>query len=311
MADDSPHGKRKRSLGDVGDSDRDQKKMHLEDGRLGIEDLHLDVGEKYLLCRTPHPEPLTRIAQDLYEMCGLTSLAASVAREKPNGEKNALRKTYKGHIKRLGVSGHFDVQKKKEDAPSEFMAILQVPELEWNVHQVKGREISHGLSGATLSSLGRAMNMSKGPIPKAVWDSSVLGDLAPSSGNASSKPISAKPSAPGTPLASTPNVMGRPKPPILAGQDPNRPRRNHKKRSYGDSSFEGYGEGYPDDDGGMDTGYSTGEGEGGQKRRKKVGYGGKGGTESLSSDLALKNTPAPPPNPHIRQQSYGPGMVGA
>ncbi|KAK8929518.1 Mediator of RNA polymerase II transcription subunit 19 [Metarhizium anisopliae] len=309
MSDDSPH-KRKRSLGDTGDRDRDQKKMHLGDSRLGIEDLHLDVGEKYLLCRTPHPEPVTRIAQDLYELCGLTSLAAEVAREKPNGEKNALRKTYKGHIKRLGVAGHFDVQKKKEDAPSEFMAILQVPELEWNVHQVKGREITDGLSATTLSNLGRAMNMSKGPIPKPVWDSSVLGDLAPSSGNAS-KPISAKPSAPGTPLASTPNTIGRPKPPILAGQDPNRPRRNVKKRSYGDSSFEGYGEGYPDDDGGMDTGYSTGEGEGGQKRRKKVGYDSTNGNESLSSDMALKNTAASPPNALMRQQSYGPGMVGA
>lgn len=150
------------------------------------------------------------------------------------------------------------------------MAILQVPELEWNVHQVKGREISDGLSMTTMSNLGRAMNMSKGPIPKAVWDSSVLGDLAPSNGNAS-KPISAKPSAPGTPLASTPNAMGRPQPQSLAGQDPNRPRRNVKKRSYGESSFEGYGEGYPDDDGGMDTGYSTGEGEGsGPKRRKQV-----------------------------------------
>lgn len=49
MSDDSPH-KRKRSLDDTGD--RDQKKMHLEDSRLGIEDLHLDVGEKYLLCKT-------------------------------------------------------------------------------------------------------------------------------------------------------------------------------------------------------------------------------------------------------------------
>ena len=49
MVDESPH-KRKRALDDVGD--RDQKKMHLEDRKLGIEDLHLDVGEKYLLCQT-------------------------------------------------------------------------------------------------------------------------------------------------------------------------------------------------------------------------------------------------------------------
>lgn len=49
MADDSPH-KRKRSMDDSGD--REQKKIHLEESKLGIEDLHLDVGKKYLLCQT-------------------------------------------------------------------------------------------------------------------------------------------------------------------------------------------------------------------------------------------------------------------
>lgn len=49
MSEESPH-KRKRPLDDVGD--RDRKKMHLEDRKLGIEDLHLDVGDKYLLCQT-------------------------------------------------------------------------------------------------------------------------------------------------------------------------------------------------------------------------------------------------------------------
>lgn len=42
--------KRKREVEDVGG--KEQKKVHVEDRRLGIEDLHLDVGKKYLLCRT-------------------------------------------------------------------------------------------------------------------------------------------------------------------------------------------------------------------------------------------------------------------
>jgi hypothetical protein len=49
MGDDSPH-KRKRDVDDMGS--RAQKKVHVEDRNLGIDDLHLDVGEKYLLCRT-------------------------------------------------------------------------------------------------------------------------------------------------------------------------------------------------------------------------------------------------------------------
>lgn len=49
MGDDSPH-KRKRDGDDLGG--RAQKKVHVEDRNLGIDDLHMDVGEKYLLCRT-------------------------------------------------------------------------------------------------------------------------------------------------------------------------------------------------------------------------------------------------------------------
>jgi len=47
---DESSNKRKRDPEDHGD--REQKKVHVEDSRIGIEDLHLDVGEKYLLCRT-------------------------------------------------------------------------------------------------------------------------------------------------------------------------------------------------------------------------------------------------------------------
>ena len=203
-------------------------------------------------------------------MFDLVGLAAEVAREKPSGEKNALRKTYKGHIKRLGVAGHFDVQKKQDGAPSDLMSMLQVPELEWNVHQVKGREIGDGLSDTTLSSLGRAMTMSKGTISRSVWDASVLGELAPASGDPSKAASATKPTTPNTPSGSTPAMPARAKLQGPPGHDPARPKRNIKKRGYGDSSFEGYGEGFPDDDGGVDTGYSTGEGEGGQKRRKKA-----------------------------------------
>lgn len=116
MGDDSPH-KRKRPLEDLGD--REQKKVHIEDSKTGIEALHLDVGEKYLLCQTPHHERLPRITEDLFEMFNLTGIAAEVAREKPNGEKNALRKTYKGQIKKLGILGRFDSVAQDWDAPRE------------------------------------------------------------------------------------------------------------------------------------------------------------------------------------------------
>jgi hypothetical protein len=49
MGDESPQ-KRKRPIDDLGD--REQKKVHIEESKFGIEDLHLDVGTKYLLCRS-------------------------------------------------------------------------------------------------------------------------------------------------------------------------------------------------------------------------------------------------------------------
>ena len=58
MGGDSPNNKRKRHIDDHGD--REQKKVQTEDRRLGIENLHLDVGEKYLLCRT-RKAPFTSI----------------------------------------------------------------------------------------------------------------------------------------------------------------------------------------------------------------------------------------------------------
>lgn len=57
MADESPN-KRKRSLED--DGERDAKKVHLGDHRLDFDELHIDVGEKYLLCqirKTPSSLP--------------------------------------------------------------------------------------------------------------------------------------------------------------------------------------------------------------------------------------------------------------
>ncbi|KAL8298781.1 hypothetical protein RB597_007413 [Gaeumannomyces tritici] len=263
IGEESPQ-KRKRTLEDGGD--RDQKKAHLENRRLGIENLHLDVGEKYLLCRSQHRTPYPRVSEDLFEAYDLTGIAAEVARVLPNGEKNAMRKTYKGHIKKLGVVGHFDSVKKDVQDPDSFLALLWAPAEDWINTEVHGKDITAGLSSDVLQNLGRATTMARGPITKRDWDSSVLGDL--SSDKAAGKTSSAKATAPNTPLNLPP--MNRPKvgqqPPI---GDANRPRRAGKKRSYGDSSFEGYGEAFADD---QDVGYSTGEGDerGGQKRRKKV-----------------------------------------
>lgn len=212
-------------------------------------------------------------------MFNLTGIAAEVAREKPNGEKNALRKTYKGQIKKLGILGRFDSVAQDWDAPGErkdgdgaekkrevyhgFRELLEIPDAEyWNSRQDM---ITSGLSGTVKSLINRATTMAKGPIPVKDWDGSVLGDLTPGSADLK-QGLAGKATAPGTPAATTPNPFAR-KQQQQAPAGAVRPQRTTKKRGYGENSFEGYGEGFPDD------GYSTGDGDdrGGQKRRKKVG----------------------------------------
>ncbi|KAJ3574606.1 hypothetical protein NPX13_g4304 [Xylaria arbuscula] len=256
--------KRKYSFDETGV--HGHKKVHLEDPRkIGIQDLHMDVGEKYLLCRTPHSISSPRMSEDLFEKFGLTGIAAEVARTKPNGEKNALRKTYKGQIKTLGLSGHFDVVKKE---PSAFMELLMIADEDWQNRVVSGKDIEKGFPPTIQSNLTKATTLVKGSIPKALWDSSVLGDLAP--GHASKKSSSdqvPRATAPNTPALSAIGIVQKPNKSLAPQLD--RARRLGKKRSYQDSSFEGYGEGYDDDTGG----YSTGDGDDRSsklKRRKQV-----------------------------------------
>lgn len=67
------NSKRKRDVGD--NEGRELKKLHVEDGRPGIEALHKDVGEKYLLCRTRKAPNLTVLSATLlYVLCIKMSL---------------------------------------------------------------------------------------------------------------------------------------------------------------------------------------------------------------------------------------------
>ncbi|CAK7272877.1 hypothetical protein SEPCBS57363_005369 [Sporothrix epigloea] len=316
---DSPY-KRKRPLDDAGD--HESKKVHMEgQQRLDFEALHQDVGEKYLVCNTPHRPSFPRLSEDLFAMFNLTGIAAEVARTLPNGEKNAMRKTYKGYMKKLGVSGHFEPVKREEGDESDFMRLISEADDSWQVRQVKAREIRHGLLDDVEADLRAAMTMNKGPIPKSVWDSSVLGDLAPEKlASGGVRPGSVRGTAPNTPLHPTiarSKIQLQQKQAAAGGNaDTLRPRRVIKKRSYGENSFEGYGEGFPDDDGDA-SGYATGDGDGPNlKRRKKVLTTAPCSSEDLTTIanvLSLQNgTPtAQYSSAAVRQQSYGPGMVGA
>jgi hypothetical protein len=272
-----------------------------------------------------HSVAFPPLAEDLFEMFGLNDIAAEYARVLPSGEKNAIRKTYKGHIKRLAVNGHFDAVKVDENGPDTLLGMMCFPKEEWNIHFVRNKELDRGLSAETRAKLPKAMGMSKGLIPKQVWDSSVLGELSPlntiKAEKAEKSNLSGKLTTPGTPIpAATAAANGaqgassRPKPQQGLVQEATRPKRSVNKRSYRDSSFEGYGEGYLDDELGGEGGYSTGEADNGggatAKRRKKV-LSGDSSDEYPDSLLTRSQNPGSAQQYTSMRQTYGPGMVGA
>lgn len=195
------------------------------------------------------------------------------------------------------------MDKKEPEAAGTLSKMLLMPDDVWEAENVRGKEIDRGLGDAVTASLSKALNMSRGKIPKAAWDPTILGEVA-APPQAASEPMKGLHSGAKTPIPQS--GAGR----VGKGEIP-RPKRNVKKRSYGDASFEGYGEGFVDDDN-NETGYSTGDGEDrtGRKRPKKVGIL----LNVLDPLLTHINKTAPhsfqTPQGPMRQNSYGPGMVG-
>lgn len=219
------------------------------------------------------------LTQNLLSLFGLQSLAESVARTDPvTGEKiNKMRKSYEGKVKAFGLAGRNRAIKHEPGKSLGLMELVTWPEEEWHNQKVLGKEVHKGLPSATLAKLEKAMQMQPGPLPNTnEWE-----DLL---GHEKSKPVAAvaeqalkKSSHPGTPTTKVNGLTngaraeaGKPSASELL-----RPKRSGKKRRYDEHSFEGYGEGYVDDDGDVMVGggYSSGEGSrksSTSKRRKKV-----------------------------------------
>lgn len=200
------------------------------------------------------------LKQDMFALYSLEDIAKSIARTNPDGSKGVkLRKTYKNHIKDHGLSGSFDSVKREMDAPDTLFAMMIAPEEEWDMQYRRGREVEKGLS-LVLPNMTKAFTMAKGVLPKGSWNSSVLGELSA----APIEPSKLVQSGNRTPHAHNPAISRTAKTEIQ------RPKRSGKKRTYNERDFEGYGEGFVDDDS-HEAGYSTGEGEGlSRKRPKKV-----------------------------------------
>lgn len=238
-------------------------------------------------------------------MYGLEDLAKSVARNGPDGQSKGvkLRKTYKNQIKEHGISGSFDSKKREIDSPDSLFMMMITPGEEWDAQFTRGKEIEKGLA-LDDSLLSKAFTMSKGVVPKTMWDSSILGELA-----ATPAPEPAK-AAQNAARMAVPQAGGVAR---TAKSEISRPKRANKKRTYQDSSFEGYGEGYVDDDA-HDVGYSTGDGDerGAIRKRPKKVCSLLYTIPTCSIADVEKSTPAHSyQGAPVRHSNYGSGMVGA
>lgn len=194
----------------------------------------------------------------------MNEVAQTVARVTADGKKNVVRKTYKNYISKVfQLPGAFEADKKEIESPDSLWAMMSQPDDVWDSQYGQAaKEIQVGLSDQATASLGKAVTMARAKnLPASVWDESILGSHSNKSNdaqrlaqNGSRTPI---PQAPHSAVQRT------------SKGEPPRPKRNIKKRTYGDHNYEGYGEGFVDDDL-HDAGYSTGDGDDRNSSRKKL-----------------------------------------
>jgi len=191
------------------------------------------------------------------------------------GEKiNKMRKSYEGKVKTFGLAGR-NKAAKCEAEKSTLLNMVQMPDEEWNVRNLEGKEVQKGFSSGTMAKLEKVMQMQPGPLPDNPKWEEVLGIDKP-------KPVPA-----GADLKAKSSTFTAQSNGLVNGNRPHaintqitsaevaRPKRTAKKRRYDDSSFEGYAEGFIDDEADiMDTGgYSSGDGASkgnASKKRKTV-----------------------------------------
>ncbi|KAI9839890.1 MAG: hypothetical protein M1819_000082 [Sarea resinae] len=267
------------------DTEQTVEQRMSEETRAGLERLHADVGPPYLLLKSPHPPMRPNPTQDLLSLYGLGPLVATVARKDPvTGEKiNRLRKSYEGKVKEFGLAGRNKAVKHPEDQPGGLLELVHWPDEEWQNQKVMGKEISRGFSDTLKAKLDRVTQMLPGPLPDDdSWRSKLgldetkeeemqaLADISARKQQQQASQVNQVRAAQTNGIPSSVAAASIP-------TEPARPRRSGKKRSYNESSWTGYGDGFVDDED-MAGGYSTGDGEdgrrgaGSKKKRKRVGH---------------------------------------
>ncbi|MCJ1394138.1 hypothetical protein MMC18_007016 [Xylographa bjoerkii] len=252
----------------------------------------LRLGQKVYVQQKPHP------SQDLISLYGLSPLAATVARFDPiTGDKiNKLRKSYEAQVKTFGLAGRNKAVKTEASVTGSLVNLMAWPEDEWQNQVVAGKALENGLSGATLAKLEKAMKFEPGLVPKNDEWENILG-LEKLKAPLPIVEVKGKVASSAAPKLQKLNGHANGMTVGIPAGEVERPKRTGRKRRYDERSFEGYGEGFVDDDAdGIDAGgYSSGEGS----RKSSVSK------KKRKKEYAAINTPSVPE----RGGSYGPGMI--
>ncbi len=190
-----------------------------------------------------------------------------------------MRKSYEGKVKTLGLAGRNRAVKHESGKVMGLLEMAQWPEEEWHNQKIAGKDVHKGLPSGTLAKLERAMLMQPGMVP-----SSPENDWEDLLGYEKVKPLptiteqNPKRALHAEKLKAKPNgQINGVRAPVgkEQGAEIVRPKRAGKKRRYDEHSFEGYGEGFVDDDGDLveGSGYTSNEGSRqgtALKKRKKV-----------------------------------------
>lgn len=230
----------------------------------------------------PHP------SQNLIQLYGLQRIQTSVARRDPvTGEKiNKLRKSYENKVKSLGFAGRNKAQANQNELQG-LLDPLWDQEIQPGVSlwqsqtRDSGKQLGTPEAESDLSSkLDAAFQLLPGRLPAQLhkeWQNMLgLDDQSTGGGTKANTTPAVKPAIGSATARTAPTVSARASAPASPGNVA-RPERSGKKRSYQDSSFEGYDQGYDDD------GYSTG-GRDSAKRQKRKDFSSAQNSSSFTNN---------------------------
>lgn len=170
---------------------------------------------------------------------GLGTLLSNMVRNDPRtGEKiNKLRKSYEGQIKPFGLPGRIKpyAEPRDKDEAGKLRLLATLPEEEY---QKSRGNLNIEVTDNLRSKLESAMKLNPGKMPKSInveWEDTL--------GHEKQRP--ALPQPPMQPMAPQPRLPNGIKQPQTS-TSADKMKTRGKKRSYDDSSFFGYADGYSD-----------------------------------------------------------------